>query len=103
MPVGRTPRGAPSPAPRPGDCRDIIARLDAGDPVTSHLLGAPALAGTLDLARCFGIHLAAGPVLAAVEDAFFTAAAEALFAEAERIARDRAAQHRGTSRQRGEA
>jgi hypothetical protein len=42
-------------------------------------------------------------VLAAVEDAFFTAAAEALFAEAERIARARAAQRPGTSSQRGEA
>jgi hypothetical protein len=87
----------------PGDCRDIAARLDAGEPVTGHLLGVPALAGPLDLARCFGIHLADGPVLAAVEDAFFTAAGEALFAEAERIARDRAAQHPGTSSQRGEA
>jgi hypothetical protein len=86
----------------PGDCRDITARLDVGDPASSHLLGAPALSGTLDLARCFGIHLAAGPVLAAVEDAFFNAA-EALLAEAECIARDRAAQHPGTSSQRGEA
>jgi hypothetical protein len=86
----------------PGNCRDITARLDAGEPVTGHLLGAPALAGTLDLARCFGINLTAGPVLAAVEDAFFTAAAEALLAEAGRIARDRAARHPGTSSQRGE-
>ena len=77
----------------PEDCRDITARFDAGDPITGYLLGAPALAGTLDLARCFGLNLADGPVLAAVEDAFFTAAAEALFAEAERIPRDRAARH----------
>ena len=93
-----TPWGAPSP----GDCRDITARLDACDPIASHLFGAPALSGTLDLARCFGIHLAAGPVLAAVEDAFFTAA-EALFAGAECVARDRAVQHPGTSSQRGKA
>ena len=75
----------------PGDCRDITARLDAGDPVTSHLPGTPALSGALDLATCFGISLTAGPVLAAAEDAFFTAADDALFAEAERIARERAA------------
>jgi hypothetical protein len=87
----------------PEDCRDITARLDAGDPITRHLLGAPALAGTLDLARCFGLSLAAGPVLAAVEDAFFTAGGDALFTEAEHIARERAAQHPGTSSQRGEA
>jgi hypothetical protein len=30
-PGGRTPRGAPSRA-TPGDCRDMTARLDAGDP-----------------------------------------------------------------------
>jgi hypothetical protein len=42
-------------------------------------------------------------VLAAVEDAFFTAAAEALFPGAEHIARERAAQDPGTSSQRGEA
>jgi hypothetical protein len=42
-------------------------------------------------------------VLAAVEDAFFTAAGEALFAEAERIARDRAARHPQASTRRGEA
>jgi hypothetical protein len=87
----------------PGDCRDITARLDAGDPVTGYLLGAPALSGTLDLARCFGIDLADGPVLAAVEDAFFTAGGEAPFTEAGRIARERTAQHAGTSSQHGQA
>jgi hypothetical protein len=87
----------------PDDCRDITARLDAGAPITGHLPGAPDLAGTLDLARCFGLNLADGPVLAAVENAFFTAAGEALFAEAERIARDRAAQHPQASTRRGEA
>jgi hypothetical protein len=87
----------------PGDCRDITARLDAGDPVTRHLLGAPALAAPLDLTRCFGLHLATGPVLDAVVDAFFTAGAEALFAEAERIARDRAARHPPAGTPRGEA
>lgn len=87
----------------PGDCRDITARLDAGEPVASHLLGAPALSGALDLATCFGIGLTAGPVLAAVEGAFFTAGGEALFAEAERIARERAVQHPGASSQHGQA
>ena len=111
VPVSETSRARGLDAARrvlaraaPGDCRDITARLDAGDPITSHLLAAPALAGTLDVEHPgFGIHLTAGPVLAAVEDAFFTAAAEALFTEAGRIARDRAAQHPGTSSQRGEA
>jgi hypothetical protein len=87
----------------PEDCRDITARLDAGDPITGYLPGAPDLAGTLDLARCFGLSLTDGPVLAAVEDAFFTADGEALFAEAERIARDRAARHPQASTRRGEA
>jgi hypothetical protein len=87
----------------PGDCRDITDRLDAGDPVTRHLLGAPALAGPLDLTRCLGLRLTAGPVLDAVVDAFFTAGGEALFAEAERIARDRAAQHQQAGTRRGEA
>jgi hypothetical protein len=87
----------------PGDCRDITARLDAGDPIDGYLPGAPALSGTLDLARCFGTSLTPGPVLAAIEDAFFTAGGEALFTEAGRIARDRAAEHPGASSQRGEA
>jgi hypothetical protein len=87
----------------PGDYRDITARLDAGDPITPCLPGAPDLAGTLDLARCFGLSLTDGPVLAAVEDAFFTAGGEAFFAEAERIARDRAARHPQASTGRGEA
>ena len=43
------------------------------------------------------------PVLAAVEDAFFTAGGEALFAEAERIARERAAEYPGASSQHGQA
>jgi len=87
----------------PGDCRDITARLDAGEPITGCLRGVPPLSGVLDLSRCFGVDLAAGPVLAAVEAAFFTAGGEALFAEAERIARDRAARHAGPSSQPGEA
>ena len=74
------PSSGQSALAKPGDCGDITARLDAGDPVTSHLLAAPALAGTPRPSPCFGLHLAAGPVLAAVEDAYFTAAA--LFTEA---------------------
>ena len=42
-------------------------------------------------------------VLAAAEDAYFTAAGEAFWAEAERIARDRAAQHPEASTRRSEA
>jgi hypothetical protein len=80
-----------------------VGQQTPATPSPANLLGAPALSGTLDLATCFGLHLTAGPVLAAVEDAFFTAAAEALFAEAGRIARERADRHPGTSSQRGEA
>ena len=36
------PSSGQSALAKPGDCRDITARLDAGDPVTSHLLAAPA-------------------------------------------------------------
>ena len=87
----------------PEDCRDITARLDAGDPITGYLPGVPPLSGVLDLASCFGVSLAAGRVLAEVEAAFFNAGDESLLAEAGRIARDRAAQDPGTSSQRGEA
>ena len=42
-------------------------------------------------------------MLAAAEDAYFTAAGEAFWAEAGRIARDRAAQHPQASTRRSEA
>ena len=75
------------------------------------LYATPALAGqhgiryeTLDLADDLGLtcprtSTSARPTtasLAAAEDAYFTAAGEAFWAEAERIARDRAAQHPGS-------
>ena len=60
----------------------------------------PALGGqhgicyeALDLADDLGLNPAVERVLAAAEDAYFTGAGEAFWAEAERIARDRAAQH----------
>ena len=66
---------------------------------------------TLDLADDLGLNLpedlnlspADDHALAVAENAYFTAAGEAFWAEAERIARDRAAQHPGTSSQRSEA
>jgi hypothetical protein len=74
------------------------------------LFGTPALSGqhgicydTLDLADDLGLNPACDRVLTAAEDAYFTAAGEAFWAEAERIARDRAAQHPGTSSRRSEA
>ena len=84
----------------PAACGDITARLDAGDPMVYDLYATPALSGqhgicydTADLAGDLGISPASDRALAAAEDAYFTAAGEAFWAEAERIARDRAAQH----------
>jgi hypothetical protein len=72
------------------------------------LYDTPALSGqhgirydTADLAGDLGLILAGDPspapaddsVLKGAEEAYFTAAGEAFWAEAERIARDRAAQH----------
>jgi hypothetical protein len=86
----------------PAACGDITARLDAGDPMVYDLYATPALSGqhgicydTLDLASDLGLSPADDRALAAAEDAYFTAAGEAFWAEAERIARDRAAQVRG--------
>jgi hypothetical protein len=94
----------------PAACRDITARLDAADPGVYDLFGTPALSGqhgicydTLDLAGDLGLNPACDRVLTAAEDAYFTAAGEAFWAEAERIARDRAAQHPGTSSRPSEA
>jgi hypothetical protein len=102
-------RRALAPA-TPAACRDITARLDAADPMVYDLFGTPALSGqhgicydTLDLADDLGLNPACDRVLTAAEDAYFTAAGEAFWAEAERIARDRAAQHPGTSSRRSEA
>ena len=74
------------------------------------LFGTPALGGqhgicyeALDLADDLGLNPAVERVLAAAEDAYFTGAGEAFWAEAERIARDRAAQHPESSTRRSEA
>ena len=107
-------------------CRDITARLEAGDPMVCDLYGTPALSGqhgirydTLDLAGDLGLNpagdlglnpagdLGLNPaverVLAAAEDAYFTAAGEAFWAEAEHIARERAAPHPQATTRRSEA
>jgi len=83
----------------PATCGDITARLDADDPMVYDLYATPALSGqhgicydTADLAGDLGLSPAGDPGLAAAEDAYFTAAGEAFWAEAERIARDRATQ-----------
>jgi hypothetical protein len=80
-------------------CRDIAARLEAGDPMACDLYATPALGGqdgicyeALDLAGDPGLNPAVERVLAAAGKAYFTAAGEAFWAEAGRIARDRSAQ-----------
>jgi hypothetical protein len=102
----------------PAACRDITARLEASAPPDLFPHAAPALDGQhgisydiADLAGDLGLLLAGDPgpaladgsVLRAAEDAYCAAAGEAFRAEAGRIAADRAAQHPGTSSQRGEA
>ena len=94
----------------PAACRDITARLEAGDPMVYDLFGTPALGGqhgicyeALDLADDLGLNPAVERVLAAAEDAYFTGAGEAFWAEAGRIARDRAAQHPEAGTRRSEA
>jgi hypothetical protein len=74
------------------------------------LYATPALGGqhgicyeALDLAGDLGLNRSVERVLAAAEDAYFTGAGEAFWAEAERIARDRAAQHLQASSPRSEA
>jgi len=88
----------------PAACGGITARLDAGDPMVYDLYATPALSGqhgidytTADLASDLGLSPASDRVLAAAEDAYFNAAGEAFWAEAERIARDRATQHQPTA------
>ena len=94
----------------PAACRDITARLEAADPMVYDLYDTPALSGqhgirydTADLVGDLGLSLDGGSVLRLAEEAYFTAAGEAFWAEAERIAHDRAARHPGTSAQRGRA
>jgi hypothetical protein len=86
-------------AATPAECRDITRRLDAGDPMIYGMYATPTLSGqhgicyeTLDLADDLGLNPADDRALTAAEDAYFTAAGEAFWAEATRIARDRAAQ-----------
>jgi hypothetical protein len=110
-------RRALAPA-TPAACSDIILLLETGDPTARDLYDTPALGGqhgirydTADLAGDLGLlldgdlnpALADGSVLRAAEEAYATAAGEAFWAEAERIARDRAAQHPSTSSERGES
>lgn len=101
----------------PAACCGIILLLETGDPTARDLYDTPALGGqhgirydTADLAGDLGLlldgglnpALADGSVLRTAEEAYCTAAGEAFWAEAEHIARDRAAQHPGTSSQRDE-
>jgi hypothetical protein len=103
---------------RTAACRDITAWLEAADLMACDLYDTPALGGqhgirydTVDLAGDLGLLLDGDPgpaladdsVLRMAEEAYFTAACEAFWAEAGRIAADRADQHPGTSTQRGEA
>ena len=89
----------------PAACRDITARLKAGDPMIHDLHATPSLSGQhgisydiVDLAGDLGLildgdldpGLADDSVLRMAEEAYFTAAGEAFWAEAERIALDRA-------------
>jgi hypothetical protein len=102
----------------PAACRDITARLEAADPMVYDLYATPALSGqhgirydTVDLAGDLGLILAGDldpgladdSILRGAEEAYFTAAGEAYWAEAERIARDRAAQHPQPSARRSQA
>jgi hypothetical protein len=110
-------RRALAPA-APAACRDIILLLETGDPTARDLYDTPALGGqhgigydTVDMAGDLGLildgdlnpALADDSVLRAAEEAYVTAAGEAFWAEAEHIARDRAAWHPATSSQRDEA
>jgi hypothetical protein len=92
----------------PAACHDLTTRLEARDPMVYDLYATPALSGqhgihydSLDLAGDLGLSPADDGALAAAEDGYFTAAGEAFWAETERIARDRAAQHPHASTQRG--
>ena len=74
------------------------------------LYATPALGGqhgicyeALHLADDLGLNPAVERVLAAAEDTYCTGAGEAFWAEAGRIARDRAAQHPEASTRRSEA
>jgi hypothetical protein len=92
----------------PAACAGITAMLQDGDPAACGLYATPALSGqhgirydTADLAAELGLiadgvfapGVADGSTLRAAEQAYLTAAGEAFWAEAGRIARDRAAQH----------
>ena len=91
-------------------CHDLITRLDAGDPMVYDLYATPALSGqhgicytTLTLAGDLGLDPADESALTAAEDAYFTAAGEAFWAEVRLIARDRAAWHPHASTPVGQA
>ncbi len=85
-------------ASTPETCQAIVQGLDDGDHMIYDLFPTPALSGEHGIAydaTDLAADLGAGPgsdALTGAEDAYFTAAGEAFWAEAERIARDRAAQ-----------
>jgi hypothetical protein len=94
----------------PAACHDLTTRLEAGDPMVYDLYATPALSGqhgirysALSLAGDLGLDPADESALAAAEDAYFTAAGEAFWAEARHIARERAAQHPHASTPAGQA
>jgi hypothetical protein len=91
----------------PATCQDITSRLDAGDQLVFDLFATPALSGehgigydVADLATDLGLD-PGDDVMTGAEETYCTAAGEAFWAEARRIARDRALQaapayHRST-------
>ena len=108
----------PSPTPRPPPAPTSSPCWRPATPWSTTCTTTPVLSGqhgirydTADLAGELGLLLDGGlapsladdSVLRTAEDAYVTAAGEAFWAEAENIARDRAALHPGTSSQRGEA
>ena len=110
-PTAGTPPGAPSPAPRPPPAATSPPGWRPATRWSTTCTPRPPWRGQHGI--CYE-HPGPGrrprpqpgrstACLAAAEDAYFTAAGEAFWAEAERIARDRAAQHPQASTRRGEA
>jgi hypothetical protein len=85
-------------AATPATCQDITSRLDASDHSVFGLFATPALSGEhgigydlADLAADLGLD-PGDDAMAGAEEIYCTAAGEAFWAEARRIARDRAPQ-----------
>ena len=96
-------------ASTPETCQAIVKGLDDGDHMVYDMFPTPALSGehgisydAMDLAADLGLDPDSDAMTDATE-AYFTAAGEAFWAEAERIARDRAAQHPEASSRRSQA